>query len=266
MARSVVAGNRATLLYMLGETRRAEAAGVDALRRVQTLRADQPAIPGIAIRYATTLNRLGRAAEAIRILTEARQQSEALGNRYWIGQASYQLAMSHIASGRPEIARGLMEEARHIWTENPAANAEHLAELSRATAELALGERDLAEAKSHIDSSLEQFGYPARTSSPGCAAALITAVRIYLAAGENEKALTFATAAVRSTQAVARDLKESADVGEAQLVMAMTQKARGNRAEARLAAQRAVEALRNALGEKHALTRAALTFQRSVAT
>jgi serine/threonine protein kinase/tetratricopeptide (TPR) repeat protein len=266
MARSVAAGNRATLLFMLGETRRAEAAGADALRRVQALRRDQPAIPGIAIRYATTLNRLGRAEEAIRILTEARRQSEALGNRYWIGQASYQLAMSYVALGKPEVARTLMEEARLIWMDNPPANAEHLAELSRASADLALNAGDIAEARNLIDRSLEQFGYPANTSAPGCAAALITAARVYLASGENETALGFATAALRLTQGVARDVKESADVGEAQLVMAMAQKARGSRTEARLAIQRAVEALRNALGERHALTRAAINFQRSVAT
>ncbi len=50
------------------------------------------------------------------------------------------------------------------------------------------------------------------------------------------------------------------------LVMAMVQKARGNRTEARLAMQRSIDALRNALGERHALTRAALSLQRSVAT
>jgi len=266
MARSVVAGNRATLLYMLGETRRAEAAGVDAMRRVQALRKDQPAIPGLAIRYATTLNRLDRANEAIGILTEAHQQSVALGNRYWIGQASYQLAMSHIILGRPEVARPLMEEARAIWMDNPAANSEQLADLSRANAELALKRRELAEAKTHIESALSQFGYPSKTSTPGCAAALMTAARIYLADDDKDKALALATAALRSTEAVARDTKQSADVGEAQLVLAMVHKARGNRTEARLSVQRSIEALKNALGEKHPLTRSALALQRSVAT
>jgi hypothetical protein len=159
-----------------------------------------------------------------------------------------------------------MEDARIIAMANPAANVEHLAELARATADLALSRRNLEEAKSQIESSLEQYGYPAKTFSPGCAAALMTAARIYLAADQKEKALALASEAVRSTQAVARDVKQSADVGEAQLVMATVQKARGNRTEARLAIQRSIDALRNALGERHALTRAALSLQRSVAT
>ena len=78
--------------------------------------------------------------------------------------------------------------------------------------------------------------------------------------------LTLAQDASRLTESVARDVRESADVGEAQLVMALVQKARGNRTEARISVQRAIEALRNALGEKHSLTRAALSLQRSVAT
>ncbi len=125
--------------------------------------------------------------EAIRILTEAREQSEALGNRYWIRQASYQLATSYVGLGRPEVARPLMEDARIIAMANPAANVEHLAELARATADLALSRRNLDEAKSQIESSLEQYGYPAKTFSPGCSAALMTAARIYLAADQKEK-------------------------------------------------------------------------------
>jgi eukaryotic-like serine/threonine-protein kinase len=266
MARSVLAGNRATLLFMLGEVRRAEAAGRDAINRLKALRADQPAAPAMAVRYAVTLNRLGRTGEAMRLLSEAREQSRVLGNPFMASLASYNLGLSYLAGGKPELALPRIEEAREIWATNRVGNRDRLADLSRSMAELAFVQKQIPEALQHIDGALEQFGYPADSTTPGYAAALIAASRIYLADGQTEKAKTFATAAVRITQNVAREAKESADVGEALLVLAAAQKAQGDIAGARGSLQRSIESLTNALGESHYLTQAARSLQRSVTT
>jgi eukaryotic-like serine/threonine-protein kinase len=265
MARSVVAGNRATLLFMLGEVRKAETAGRDAINRLKALRADQPAAPAVAVRYAVTLNRLGKTGEAMRLLSEAREESQVLGNRLMTSLASYNLGLSYLAAGKPELALPRIEEAREIWAANSVGNKDRLADSSRALAELALMQRQLPKAVEHIDSALTQFGHPQESTTPGYAAALIAASRIYLAGGQAEKAHAFATAAVRVTQSVAREARESADVGEALLVLAAAQKARGDSGGARTSLRLSIESLTNALGEDHSLTRAARNLQRSIA-
>ncbi len=61
MGRSVVAGNRASLLYMLGETRRAEEAGRDALRRLEALRENHAAAPGSGDPICSDAHPVGKA-------------------------------------------------------------------------------------------------------------------------------------------------------------------------------------------------------------
>ncbi len=93
----------------------------------------------------------------------------------------------------------------------------------------------------------------------------MVASRVYLRQGARDKAMEFAKAAVRIAENTARDPKQSADVGEALLVLANAQDSAGDRAGARASAQRSVEALSTALGENHSLTRAARRLQRSFA-
>ncbi len=112
MARSVVAGNRATLLYMLGETRRAEEAGREALHRVEEIRQNHAGAPAAAIRYAITLLRLERIDEAAHLLANAREHSEALGNPLWKSLATYHLGAAQLARGNRDQARILIEEAQ----------------------------------------------------------------------------------------------------------------------------------------------------------
>jgi hypothetical protein len=106
------------------------------------------------------------------------------------------------------------------------------------------------------------FGYPAESKTPEFPAALTVASRVYLQNGEPDRAETFAAAALRIAESVARDPTQSADVGEALQALAAAQAARGERGAARGSAQRAAQALTNSLGAGHLLTRQALDLAR----
>jgi hypothetical protein len=90
---------------------------------------------------------------------------------------------------------------------------------------------------------------------------LTVASRIYLAKNQPAQAESFALAALRISEGIARDPVQSADVGEAALALAALQRAKGDRAAARTNAERAVQALTNGLGGDHAITREATALQ-----
>ena len=117
------------------------------------------------------------------------------------------------------------------------------------------------EAAELIDASLALFGYPAAHNALGLTAALTTAARIYMAKGKLPQAESFARDALRISEGIARDPAQSADVGEAALVLAMVQQARGDRGAARASVDRSLEALGNGLGSDHPLTREAAALQ-----
>ena len=95
----------------------------------------------------------------------------------------------------------------------------------------------------------------------GLTAALAAAARIYAAKGQLPQAETFARDALRISEGIARDPAQSADVGEAALVLAALYQAKGDRAAARASVDRSLEALGNGLGPEHPLTREAAALQ-----
>src|SRR6185503_4576018 len=130
--------NRASNLFRLGEIKRAQAVGLDGLRRMEALRSKQPAAPSVAVAYSITLNRLEQSQEAARLLSVARDQARALGNEYWSALANYHLGRSMMLTGRFDQAQQYIEEAQQAWGANETANRERLADLSRTLAELEL--------------------------------------------------------------------------------------------------------------------------------
>ena len=124
-----------------------------------------------------------------------------------------------------------------------------------------MARRHVNEAGELIDASLAQFGYPSRSNGLGLSAALTTAARIYLAKNQLPQAESLAQAALKISEGIARDPTQSADVGEAALALAALQRAKGDQAAARANADRAVTALTNGLGDKHATTREATALQ-----
>jgi eukaryotic-like serine/threonine-protein kinase len=260
MGRVTVSMNRASLLMRLGEVKGAEAAAAEAIRRLQRMRGSEPATPQQAVAYSITLNRLGRQEEARQLLRAAREQAQALGADFWGVVADYHLARSLMLAGKFAEARPLLDTVRSTWSANATGNRDRLADLYRTQAEMELLQGDFAAARASIDKSLAEFGYPQAAPAPFLSSALTTAAQIYAKAGELDEAESFAAAALRLSESIARDPRQSADVGEALLVLASVKRARGDEANAADHAKRSVEALANSLGEQHRLTRDAVAF------
>jgi tetratricopeptide (TPR) repeat protein len=261
LGRVRVAINRASVLLRLGEVQRAEEASRDAIRRAQKLDENKPAQPDQIVAYSVILNRLGRTDESIARLTEASRQLRAAGSGARVQQANYNLARALMLAGRYDESQKLLDEVQRAWSENATANKDRLSDLARTRAEIELARRHVNEAGELIDASLAQFGYPSKSNGLGLAAALTTAARIYLAKNELPQAESFAQAALKISEGIARDPTQSADVGEAALALAALQQAKGDQVAARANADRAVTALTNGLGDKHATTREATALQ-----
>jgi serine/threonine protein kinase/tetratricopeptide (TPR) repeat protein len=266
MGRVTVSMNRASILMRLGEVSGAEAAAAEAIRRLQRMRGSEPATPQQAVAYSITLNRLGRQEEARELLLAAREQARTLGAGFWDVIAEYHLARSLVLAGRPDEARPLLDEVRAAWSANATANRDRLADLYRTLAEIDLLEGNVAQARASIDKSLAEFGYPQADPAPFLSAALTAAAQIYAEAGQLNEAESFAAAALRISEGIARDPRQSADVGEALLVLAAVKRARGDATSAQSYAERAVEALSNSLGQEHRLTRDAQNLRAALQT
>jgi ATP/maltotriose-dependent transcriptional regulator MalT len=162
---------------------------------------------------------------------------------------------------RYDEAQQLLDNVHRAWSENPQANNDRLGDVARTRAEIELAQQHFNEAGEHIDQSLALLGYPSRSNGFGLSAALTTAARIRLAKGEPAQAEGFARDALRISEEIARDPAQSADVGEAALVLATVQRTQGDPAAARASIDRSVEALKNGLGDDHSLTREATALQ-----
>ena len=254
LGRVTVSMNRASVLMRLGEVNAAEAAAAESIRRAQRLRGSEPATPQQAIAYSITLNRLGRQDEARERLTAAREQARSLGGGFWLLVAEYHLARSLMLAGRFDEAKALLDSVHTAWSANATGNRDRLADLYRTQAELQWLQGNIAEARSSIDKSLAEFGYPQAAPAPFLSAALTAAAQIYAKGGQLNEAESFAAAALRLSESIARDSRQSADVGEALLVLSSLKNARGDKTTAADYARRSVEALTNSLGQQHRLT------------
>jgi serine/threonine protein kinase len=263
IAHVTVTQNRASLLYRLGEVRRAQEVGLEALRRAQALRAGQPATPAQAVAYSITLNRLGQTGQAIDLLSGARERAQALGNEFWGAYANFHLGRSFLIAGKLDQAQAPLDEARRIWNAHEVANTDRLADLTRTLAELELARGNTTAAAGLINDALTRFNYPRDTRGNGIAAALICASRVYLKSGDADKAVSYGEAGVKVAEGIARDPRESADVGEALLVLAAVRRAKDDAPGARALLGRSADSLKNGLGAEHPLTREALRAQRA---
>ena len=101
-------------------------------------------MPDHAVSYSIILNRLGRSDESIERLTPASRELHAAGSRIWALSADYHLARALMLSGRYDESLKLLEEVRRAWSENPTANKDRLADLTRTRAEIDAGARTAA--------------------------------------------------------------------------------------------------------------------------
>jgi serine/threonine protein kinase/tetratricopeptide (TPR) repeat protein len=251
---AIAVSNLAQTHYRLGEVRRAEELGRQALERMRTLKAPQALPPGATAAYAITLIRMDRASEAEQLLAEAQAQARADDNQFWAAITAFQLGRALLALGRHEESEAQFRMAEAIWSPDPAGNGDRLADLERCRAELDLARDRVPEARARITAVLGKLGFPERGDSPILPAALRTAARIELSAGSAASVERYARAALELAQAVARNPAESADVGEAYLLLGRAQQARSADAAASASFAQAAGSLANGLGAEHRLT------------
>ena len=257
MAMVLTISNLGQTYLRLGEALRAEELGREARERMRTLREPQAMPPGTKAGYAITLIRLGRVDEAERLLAEAQTQARVDGNQFWVAISAFQRGRALIALRRYDESEAEFRTAEAIWNSDADGNRDRLADLERSRAELALAQGRPDEARARIAALLTDLGYPERRDGPVLPATLRSAARIEPAGGSPTLAESYARAAVELAEGVARDPEQSADVGEALLLLGLAQRESGNPSAARESFRRATRSLTNGLGAAHPLTREA---------
>ena len=227
------------------------------LDRLRALRKNQPIAPAQSVGYAITLIRLARAEEAERLLTEALTQARADDNDFWAAYAAFHRGRAFLALGRAAETEADFLAAETHWNLDPIGNRVRLGDLERARAELDLALGRAEQARARIAALLTDLGFPDRRDGPVLPPTLRAAARIELSAGSTATAERYAQAAVELAEAVAREPEQSADVGEALLLLGLAQRDAGNPSAARQSFQRATVSLTNGLGAEHPLTREA---------
>jgi hypothetical protein len=156
--------------------------------------------------------------------------------------------------GRHDAVAEQFAAADAIWSPDPEGNGDRLADLERCRAELELARGRVQEARTRIAALLASQGFPERRDSPVLPAMLRTAAKIELSGGSPVAAESYAHSALELAETVARDPAQSADVGEALLMLGLAQRARGAQSSAEQSFARAAESLANGLGAAHPLT------------
>jgi serine/threonine-protein kinase len=199
--------------------------------------------------------RFGEPAAARHALARALERARGEGNVPSTVAVKFTLAQVLVELGRLDEADRLLAEVEAGLSQTHTAQQELSVAIARST--LLLRRGDAAHAAELIEIELARIGYPDAEDSPVIAAALRAQARAYAAAGDAARFERAASAALAVAQRVARDPDQSADVGEALLLLAQAQLRNGQAAQSSASAGRAVICLTNALGPTHSLTRRA---------
>jgi serine/threonine-protein kinase len=240
----------------LGEVKKAEELGREVLDRLRALRQNQPIAPAQNVGYAITLIRLGRVAEAERLLTGALTQAQADASDFWAANAAFHRGRALLVLGRPTESEADFLAAGKYWKLDPIGHSVRLEDLERSRAELDLALGRGEQARARIAALLTNLGFPERRDGAVLPPTLRSAARIELSAGSTTIAERYARAAVELAEAVARDPDQSADVGEALLLLGLAERAIAPDAAIPLL-ERAADVLTNSLGPEHPLAREA---------
>ena len=249
-ARLVARQNAAISLSAMGETRRALEQYEIILRRSRELESTRLAPSFYAVNYGSLLLAMRRPQEALTAIEPALQRARAGGSPKSVLQALRHYGAALLAVGRVNEAAAASDEMTRLAAKmdrNSQALAEHL------RTEIALQRGDLDSARTSSKAALELAGYRSQHAERALNRTLLLAGNVALRARALEDAQTYARDALQRTESLARGAETSADVGEALLLLAKIEIARGSVANAKPLLTRAARCLENALEQKHPL-------------
>jgi len=251
--------NLAGVLARLGEARAAQASYDELLVRVE--RGDF-AVPPLGVRSNVSVNllRLADPERALRLVELERADAGKAGARYQLSLIDLVAGRALTALGRVAEAREALERADAALATNRAGNARVLREVALARIELQARSGAVREASMAVRTVLDELGYPAASAAPGLGRVLRLSARLHLQAGDPARALEDATIALAEARRVAREARQSIDVGEAALWRASALAAAGRPAEAAADAELALAALTSGGGPTHPMAVEARTL------
>jgi tetratricopeptide (TPR) repeat protein len=211
----------------------------------------------MGIRYGETLARFGQPDEALRLIDEALAEADGAGHEGRAIRARIAKATALAAMGRLDEAERWLDDAVRRMSADEVTNRITLAGAARLRAEIALARKHHAEAAQAIAASLERLRYPHEEQNLHIARALLVDARVRLAGGDVAGAIKAAREAAVAFEELTLDPEQSADAGEALLVLAGAQDSSGDYTDARRNAKRAAKALANGLGAELPLSREA---------
>jgi serine/threonine-protein kinase len=254
MGRIITMENRATLLLHVGEIRRAQAVQTEVMRRLATDAGTGEIAPQTRINAGRILARLGQSNAAIELLTPAAEAMAQGHNPSWESLARLTLGSVQLSLGRLDEARHQFDAAEGYWRENSGGSQRWLAALTQNRAQLSSASGRTEQARAMMNALLKDLGYPQDDRSPALAGALLTAASLEINASNAERAEALAADAVKLAERNAIEPDQSADVGEALLLLGRSRLARNDTHGARRALERARVCLTNGLGAEHVLT------------
>lgn len=248
-AQLIARQNAATALNAMGEVSAAFSEREIVDRQARELEGAQSMPVMFAVNYASSLSRMARPREALKVLEEVHDRARKSGDRFVLAQTLLGTGWAYIQVERWDDANRVLTEAASFESNS---NTRSLIQSQLAQLDLLRG--DLPSAHRHIESALQLAGY--RTGKPlrALGRVLNMAARVALAESADAKSEQFARDALAISETVARGPDTSADVGEALLRLAQAKVSQGATGDVRVLLERALKCLTNGLSAGHPLT------------
>ncbi len=253
--------NEACALRDLGEIKAALKEEEETIRREAARQSPEGVPPPLTGVYATLLLRMDQPEPALTWLDRTIQAADGLGDSLTATLAHATRASILAALHRDRESDAEFESVQRIVQSDPKGNR-------LAGFRVAIGRAGVLAARGHLDEArqlIEPAILQARDRGLGLSLylddALLQAGRIALAQERLADAESLVGEAMQLDLTRARDPAQSADVGEAEALLAEVQSRAGQRESARTHAEHAIVSLRNSLGETNSLTRKVAALQ-----
>jgi serine/threonine-protein kinase len=250
---TVILNNIASNHFQLGEVLASEVR----MRAVAARQSTRSPEPTTLVNHGNILLRLERADEALPPIQRALQIATSGRNVDREIAARISLARVHVFQGALDQAARELTTVDGLFPQNPDLFVQRRRLAEAAKIELSIAQGELAAARTRGEQLLSSVGYPRQREMTVLKTLLPLMARVAVLERNSAQARTYASAALKIARSVARPGGQSADVGEALLLLAETGALVGDLEPARRAGAEAVAQLQASLGPGHSLTQRA---------